>query len=309
VVVENKERLVRDSMGDVLTAIDNFSSMISGIHIGVETIGCFSLTLVMLFVVRTIMLLKMEITGYKKTKNKLYIIGHICIEAAIGFIIGYLIMVLISSEVRNMFLDYIIAPLLGFLAGVFIDNKFFIPLEEKSHLGTYKTKEELPKAIESNNTVSDSTQVTSLHTKSKNTDKVNHLDDEIADSDNFNLLVIRAINELKDIQYDHKNNIETNSNKLDEALSILYKLKENEIQNKRLELKDLIYRCLNQGYATPAENDKVTMIYNAYIEFDDFDINEDITTLYHNHYLKLGVHEDRRVTDRGCTYGEFDHNH
>ena len=86
--------------------------------------------------------------------------------------------------------------------------------------------------------------------------------------------------------------------------------------NKKIELKKLIYDCLNQEYATPEQNDRITSFYHAYRRLGG---NHEVESLYNDHYIKLPVHEDRRVSNqnnikierrnpnkRKYVYGEFD---
>ena len=61
--------------------------------------------------------------------------------------------------------------------------------------------------------------------------------------------------------------------------------------NKKIELKRLMYDCLNKGFATPAENDKITMYFHSYSALGG---NHEVETLYKEHYINLKVHEERR---------------
>jgi hypothetical protein len=56
----------------------------------------------------------------------------------------------------------------------------------------------------------------------------------------------------------------------------------------------LIYTCLNQGFATPEQNDKITLLYTAYEALGG---NHEIKSLYYEHYLKLPVHDDMAVVN------------
>ena len=116
--------------------------------------------------------------------------------------------------------------------------------------------------------------------------------------------------------------INNNTAKLENTISDLAILKESEMINKKIELKKMIYDCLNKSYATPEENDKITMYYYSYTSLGG---NHEVESLYKNHYLKLPVHEPiheddmdiidvlppapinrRQQSKRVYLYGEFD---
>ena len=141
---------------------------------------------------------------------------------------------------------------------------------------------------------------------------------DIADDEDFNSKIIDAVNEIKKEQATQIEIISNNTAKLESTISDLAILKESEMINKKIELKKMIYDCLNKGYATPEENDKITMYYYSYTSLGG---NHEVKSLYKNHYLKLPVHEDdmeiidvlhsapinrRQQNKHIYLYGEFD---
>ena len=135
------------------------------------------------------------------------------------------------------------------------------------------------------------------------------------EEEDFELKVVNVVNNIMEEQLKQSNIITENTVKLENTIESLNILKESEMINKKIELKKLIYDCLNQEYATP-EHDRITSFYYAYRKLGG---NHEVESLYEDHYLKLPVHEDRRVSNqnnikierrnpnkRKYVYGEFD---
>lgn len=303
-------------MESVINAVDKYATLLNDVYVDPDIFIVFSVILLALFCIRYIVLTNIETNKLKSDCSHSYVFCHICIELFIAYLICYFTIKLTSANPDSYIVNYIIAPMFGFLVGIFADNKIFIPLESNTNFGTY-TKKLFKQSNDSssnqvniniNQQTAEPNEIVPIDTQSP------HLDKDIVDSDNFGLIVIDTINEMKDVQYSQAKIIENNSKKLDESVTILTRLKESEMNDKKVELKRMIYKCLNNGYATPAENDKITLFYNSYRSLGG---NGDIKSLYENHYLKLGVHEDRRKRYRPpveeyleenprCEYGKYD---
>ena len=303
-------------MESVIDAVDKYAILLNDVYVDPDIFIAFSVILLALFCIRYIVLTNIETNKLKNDCPHSYVFCHICIELFIAYLICYFIIKLTSANPGSYIVNYIIAPMSGFLIGIFVDDKIFIPLESNTNFGTY-TKKVFRQSNDSssnqvniniNQQVAEQNEIVPIDAQSP------HLDKNIVDSDNFGLIVINTINEMKVIQHSQAKIIESNSKKLDESVIILTRLKETEMNDKKVELKRMIYNCLNNGYATPAENDKITLFYNSYRSLDG---NGDIKSLYENHYLKLEVHEDRRKgyippvggyleENPRCEYGKYD---
>jgi hypothetical protein len=240
---------------------------------------------------------------------------------------------------ESYIMNYAIAPAVGMVLAIYLNNKYITPLFKSS---SNKKKEE-DKNINPSITVNINNE---KKEKSEDSDDINdekykHIDNKVAEDDNFNYIIIDSINSIKDIikntQAKYSNRLKVNTEKIDKTVksvedidgkvetvnakieitnSTLEVLKQSAMNDKKLELKSLIYDCLNKGFATPEENDKITIKYNSYVALGG---NHEVKALYENHYLNLQVHEDRRQMEDleyalhkrarkviNCEYGKYD---
>ena len=298
----------------------------------------FTTILILVFLIRYFMLYTIE-----KNKNKkkyigdlksisLYIIGHCAIELLVSFFICYCLIKLTHANTHSYIINMIAAPSLGVIISIYLDNRILIPIENATGLGNVfiklnnKKKSNDKSGGNSGNSTSNVTINIGTQQKTKIPDmKIlkpssvsDLLSDDIADDEDFNSKIIDAVNEIKKEQSMQIEIINNNTAKLENTISDLAILKESEMINKKIELKKMIYVCLNKGYATPEENDKITMYYYSYTSLGG---NHEVESLYKNHYLKLSVHEDdmeiidvlpsapinkRNQNKRVYLYGEFD---
>jgi hypothetical protein len=215
-----------------------------------------------------------------------YTIGHISMQSIISYIIGWVVIVLTFSENYNIFINYIIAPFVGTMSGIYLDRKFLIPLGNEYEKRKSSKSESSPNdshniTINIDNSEGQNGENTGDSTSAE---MVNALDKSIIDSEEFETVLVETINNIIESQNYQSNSLKTVKESID-AIS------NTEIINKKVELKSMIYKCLNCGFATPEENDKITQFYLAYTGLGG---NHEIQTLYEQHYLKLSVHEDRR---------------
>lgn len=299
----------------------------------------FTIILILVFSIRYLILYHIE-----KNKNKkkyigdlksisLYIIGHCDIELLAAFFICYCLIKLTHANPQSYIINMIAAPSLGVIIAIYLDNRILIPIENATGLGNVfiklNNKKKSDDKSDGNSGNSASNVTINIGTQQEET-KIpdmrilkpssisDLLSDDIADDEDFNSKIINAVNDIKKEQSMQIEIINNNTAKLENTISDLAILKESEMINKKIELKKMIYNCLNKGYATPEENDKITMYYYSYTSLGG---NHEVESLYKNHYLKLSVHEDdmemidvlpstpinrRQQNKRVYLYGEFD---
>lgn len=299
----------------------------------------FTTILILVFLIRYFMLYTIE-----KNKNKkkyigdlksisLYIIGHCAIELLISFFICYCLIKLTHANTHSYIINMIAAPSLGIIIAIYLDNRILIPIENATGLGNVfiklNNKKKSDDKSDGNSGNSASNVTINIGTQQEETKILDMrilkpssisdlLSDDITDDEDFNSKIINAVNDIKKEQSMQIEIINNNTAKLENTISDLAILKESEMINKKIELKKMIYACLNKGYATPEENDKITMYYYSYTSLGG---NHEVESLYKNHYLKLSVHEDdmeiidvlspapinrRQQNKRVYLYGEFD---
>ena len=303
----------------------------------------FTTILILVFFIRYLILNSIEKNKNKKKSTNdlkninLYIISHCAIELLAAFFICYCLIALTHANPQSYITNMIAAPSLGFIIAVYLDNRILIPIENATGLGNVfiklNNKKKSDDKSDGNGSNSTSNVTINIGTQQEET-KIpdmrilkpsaisDLLSDDIADDEDFNSKIIDAINEIKKEQSMQIEIINNNTVKLENTISDLAVLKESEMINKKIELKKMIYDCLNKGYATPEENDKITMYYHSYASLGG---NHEVESLYKNHYLKLPVHEPiheddmdiidvlppapinrRQQSKRVYLYGEFD---
>ena len=225
----------------------------------------------------------------KYLKQKAIILNHIGLEIIITFIFSFLFLLIINM---------VFAPLLGQIVAICIDDWYLIPKEKESIFN----KIEINKSVATGNTIKD---LINIHEM---------IDESIINSSDFQPVIVKHINEIKRVQNEHKEKIDLVAEKCDTSLELLQKLKRAGMNDKRIALKESIYDCLNNGFVTPKERDKIVADYESYI--NEYDGNGEIKSLYENHFVKLSVHEDRRKKnidvkndrrkERRVPYGTYD---
>lgn len=279
----------------------------------------FTIVLLLIFIIRWQLLFNIEKNKKKIAPDKLkqinsYLFGHCGLEAIAAFFICYCLVKLTNASPDSYIINIGAAPIISSIAAIYLDNKFILPFESDNAIGNLygelngkKNKKsdgsggsDSSKSSENSVTininsdkkedrfVAPSLQIIKPQTLSEKFDK---LSEDIADDEDFNIKIINAINTIKEEQSNQSTAINDNNEKLTQNLIELQILKESAMIDKKLALKSMIYECLNQGYATPEQNDRVTMYYHSYKALGG---NHEVETLYEQHYLKLQVHEDRR---------------
>lgn len=261
-----------------------------------------------------------------------YIIGHCAVELLVAFFVAFLFVKLTNANPQRYITNMIVCPSIGMLVAIYFDNKLLIPVENATGIGNVfekiiSSKKKIDSSSNTNTTTNNQGNVTinigtqlennnqpEMRIKSSSLSKF--LSDDLADDKDFNTKIIDAINVIKQEQSTQIEIINANTVRLENTMADLAILKASEMINKKIELKKIIYSCLNKGYANPEENDKITMYYHSYISLGG---NHEVESLYKNHYLKLPVHEDddfivhnikvdpnKKQQKRVYLYGELD---
>lgn len=261
----------------------------------------FTSVLILAFLIRYLLLYTIEKNKNKrKSKDQIkninmYIIGHCLIELLGAFFICYCLIKLTYANPKSYIINMICAPAVGMLLAIYLDNKIIIPIETATGIGNVfekinNKKKSTEKSEGTNNiTINIGNQnqenIPDMQLKSSS----GLLSKDIVDDEDFNSKIVDVINEIKNEQSAQSEIISQNTEKLDNAVSDLGLLKESEMINKKIVLKKMIYECLNKGYATPEENDKITMYYHVYTSLGG---NHEVQSLYEKHYVNLPIHTD-----------------
>lgn len=300
----------------LLTAVDNdifniyefYTKKFSELYVDPKIFIEYNLILLIAFVIRMYVLINIE--SKKKNKNTkekhnkyTYIFGHIGIEWFIATIFTYFVVKSTNAMLDSYIINLMIAPFIGFVLSIYIDLKFLIPAEAGTIMGSLNNKSESSKKddnpsinININNGQVNEEKHKNVETTISN-EKLSRLNEELLeDEEKFDSMILNAINDVITIQNEHNDRIKETEDKLDGIIKMINQIRESDMIDKQISLKHMIYECLNNGFATPEENDKITKFYHAY--HDLLGGNHEVETLYEDHYLKLSIHEDRRYVDR-----------
>jgi hypothetical protein len=271
----------------------------------------YSAIMLFIYINRLIFVYNAKKEQKELTKEKWgFTVGHIITQFIISYVIGWSIILLTFSDDSSLFINYIIAPLVGFTLGIYIDNKYMLPLnsiytKKKSDKKSSGSDNETNININIGNNMNDSDQQDkTINNEECIISKVDTIDKEIIGSDSFEETLINTVNSIILSQKQQCAELYDQSEKIKNNTAILDALRDSEMINKKIELKKMIHLCLNQGYAKPNQNEKITLYYQSYVNLGG---NGEIESLYKEHYLKLQVHEDRRKRrEPQKYYDEFD---
>ena len=227
-----------------------------------------------------------------------YIFNHICICFVFAFIISFLGIIIVNSSI-NIVWNFLVAPLLGFLVSIIFENEVLTKFEEKYTIldnplhenkdseGGYDNKKEKQSATIGNDTNNINININNGTDNDIDTDEkfVLKSDDTLSDEEKIEA----TFNRLIDCQKEQSVLLEKHTVELEnqsQTLNDLQALMKNMI---RFELEDMIYSCLNKGYATPAEDKRIRIKYKDYRANKG---NGDIEELYEKRYIKLKIHEE-----------------
>ena len=315
---------------EIVTTVDHYSELLQDVLVPPVVFFEVVVATLVIFFIRYRLLVACNIPKRERKKRKsdrINIFGHICMESLLSFIVSYLIISITHANENNYILNVVFSPAVGLIVAAFVDHKFFIPIEGCSNLMTLgikkgsAAKQSEPSADHSvivniGNQEPEEKKDTSSLCVMRESVRENYakLSRSIVDDPDFREKIVTAINEIQDIQNDHAEHITDVTEKLELALDILAKLQETERINKKVTIKKMIYDCLDKGFATPQENDHITMYYASYNELGG---DPEVTALYEEHYVHLDIHEDRRASGspasvdkrppvHNCRYGQYD---
>ena len=277
----------------------------------------FTLVLTLGFIVRSYLLVRFEKNKLteeesedpKRLKNVyIYCAGHVAYEWVIGYIIAYFVVKLSGSSDNLFMVNLLLAPAIGFIIAMLFDNKIIMKLEDSNNMANINKSDTNIRHTESSSSKKEQAPI--VINVSNNPGELQKFEDKIPDVKpgvkkinpegakcdvDLAMKVIATVNTVIDRDKFQEKEIDNIKIKIAELEEIIQKLKLIEMNDKKLELKSLIYKCLNSGFALPQEND---VIVNKYTSYRSLDGNHEIQALYENHYLQLGVHEDRRKNNR-----------
>lgn len=226
-----------------------------------------------------------------------YIFNHVAICFIFAFIISFLGIIIVNSNI-NIIWNFLVAPLLGFLASIIFENEVLTKFEEKYTALANPLHEK--KDSEDEDDKKEKQSIIGNDTNNINININNGTDNDDDDTDGKFVLksddtltdeekVEATINRLIDSQKEQSVLLEKHTVELEnqsQTLNDLQALMKNMI---RFELEDMIYSCLNKGYATPAEDRRIRVKYKDYRANKG---NGDIEELYEKRYIKLKIHEE-----------------
>jgi hypothetical protein len=229
-------------------------------------------------------------------RYKHYVFNHISICFIFAFIICFLGIIIVNSNI-NIVWNFIVAPLLGFLLSIIFENEVLTKFEEKySSLSNplHEKHDSDKKEDKKENLISNDTNNINININNgTDVDSTNSTDDKfvlksdetLSDQEKVEVTINRLIDSQKsqsEILEKHTLELENQSQTLDNLQALM----KNMI---RFEIEDMIYECLNKGYATPAEDKKIRVKYKDYRANKG---NGDIEELYEKRYIKLKIHDD-----------------
>lgn len=246
----------------------------------------------------------------KDTTKRAYITEHIIIEALIAFALAYVIIILRCANATNYIWNMIIAPGIGFVLAILIDAKIIMKSEENIPMSLFlhKLRKNKSSSSSSSQTTTPSSINIQVNTGNRNIDTpvktdnaisnneipplLSHIEEDAAESDDFNATVIEHMNNIIDIQSVSMGKIDTIVEQCDKMQNIIKNLQETEMKEYQIKLKQQMYACLNKGFVTPSENEEIESAYHSYTEL--LGGNGEVKALHDKRFIKLEIHEDRR---------------
>ena len=251
-----------------------------------------------------------ESNDANKVKNVyIYCAGHVAYEWIFGYIISYFVVKLSGSSDHLFMVNMFLAPSVGFILALLFDNKIIMKLEDSNNTASMKTPSK-PSNIQSSQSPANDNHSLIINVNSNTSNGENITTDTVPNKKpgiqkisaedatcdlDMAMKVIDTVNTVIDRDKFQEQEIEKIKQDITDLQDTIKQLKTSEMNDKKLELKSLIYKCLNNGFALPEENDVITTKYTSYRSLNG---NHEIQALYENHYLHLGVHEDRRKQSR-----------
>lgn len=309
---------------DIITGLDYLSNTANKSTVMIKNMLVIIFILVVCFIIRYIILLRInridlrKLSPEQKRQNTI-LQNHLGYEFALAILISWLLMIIFGSTQVNFVINLIISPIFGLLSGITLDNIYILPRQNRSLYNIQANSSNKKTNQKSDNpiTININNEKDSLNDSKNSKLNEKHLSDDIANTEEFDNEVIKAINNLKDVQSSQIELIKQVSEQCQSTLDVINNLKKSEMMDKKIALKTKIYDCLSKGFVTPKEHDQIRLEYLTYTNL--LDGNGDIEELYNNYYSKLNIHEERRKENKEvkldrrkqkdlCQYGQYDKN-
>lgn len=216
---------------------------------------------------------------------KLYIMAHMSLQLLICFLCSYVVIKFSNALIDSYIINWILAPTVGLFAGIIIDMKVIIPLENKTDTFTnpiVDKKDEKKKGNNNESANSINNITINVGSKEKSKDKSNDKEAEIESMDNT--INIKETND--DIIRTLVNIQEEQGKQLQDLASVIDAMRENIVTNMRFELHDCMMESVLRGYVTPEEYDRIS---SKMVNYKSLGGNHGIDNLYNEKFKNLPI--------------------
>lgn len=287
------------TIGEAETAITHFFQSISsaeynGTHLVFNLAFLFICYIIRYFSYFKIVNIDSSTPEGKKLYNRYrsYVINHILISAIFAYVICYILVKLANTDDIVIIWNIIVAPTIGYLASLWFDNEFLTKYENKYKIlrNPLNEKDGGSDEKKSGEPVDQRNEINiNINNGEQSTDDKFVLGEDKKLSDDQKIEA--TINRIIEVQKEQSIILERHTNELKNQNTMLKNMQSLMKNNIKFELEDMIYACLDRGYATPAEDKKIRVKYSDYKANNG---NGDLEDLYKSRYLELEVHEDRK---------------
>lgn len=259
---------------------------------------------------RTLLELGLATTRSKKDKvlYKQWVRVHSLIETALAIITSYTVIKSTGAKVSNAALNWIISPLIGFVAAILIDNNVFIKFESDNGGVIPKFfKPSTPKASSSSDKKNDGSSTTvnitnnfdavgmkgtptSLSPTGTCTDRISS---DVLERDDAGKVLADTLNATNAKLDELSKKCDTIAHNIEDDRATLEVVRSTMATDTRKELKSNILDALDQGYVKPHDNKNIIGLRKKYRELTRCTSDEEIDGLFAK-YSTLDVHNDRR---------------
>ena len=281
--------------------IDKYAKLFSEIHIPLTVLCMLMVEMIIIFAIRYCLWTESPI----KEDNSISfildkkVLEHVLFEFLFAFTVAFAMMKLSNAKPNNIIVNFIFAPIIGLISSIMFDKKILSTYSKQSDDDS--KQETLSNLSNNNNTNTTNSNVTinigddmSLpddinFNNHKDTDKIHTIHTTLISKDdvndkNRNELFRTSINELILNQKELSNELQSQSEMIDA-------MRDSMMIDMKYKLKSAMYECLNQGYATPTQNERIIDMYTNYRSLKG---NGKIKKLYETHYSKLSIHWNKK---------------
>ena len=273
-------------MEQFFSFVDKYSIMLGNNPIHPMVFLVIAIILILLFIIKGNIVF---FTRKKESKEKgiykefiAYIFGNEGLSFLFSFLVSLFIVIVSGNNVDNDSLNFFISPLIGFLSSLWFENQM-----EKNNIlknplnivkkdgGSSDQENPNPVSIIINN------EPGSMYDEPAPPHQITK--EELEEKG-----VLYFVNQLNNNQMNLEKELNKNSDEMQKQSEILEALRQERIEEKGLELEELIYSCLNKGSVTPEEDKLIRRKYHIYHEV--LGGNHGIQELYEERYMNLKVH-------------------